>query len=303
MKKTMTALLALFLLSALVTASAQTELPAISAANVCYTLMERYDSFSQESVYYDINTGEQYATTLFNASRVADAREDDTVRYTLQYGTGDTEVYTRGMGYGYNIALQEPYTIHFVADTYEKEILEMAQAKSDDLVEGEILLSEETAPDGRLVVTTQCPTVALPYEADVTGKTMVYRYTLDADTLVIAEFDAYVRDADGSDALYLHSKLTYNEPCELPAALAAVMEGENAREIHVVMDYGTDEEFDYVFDAQLKVAASIVLPNGYELYEDAACTGRFPGAEPDENGNYPLLQTIYAAPMVDWLDP
>lgn len=303
MKKTAAALLAAFLLLASGSAFAETELSAICAANTCHVLMESFDSLSQASVYYDVNTGKEYAATFFNASRTAGAEEDFTVRYTLNYANGDTEVFTGGMGYGYNAELQTPYTMLFAADTYEKTILALAEGKSDDLAEGEILLSENTAPDGKLIVTTQCPTVELPYEADVTGKTMVYRYTLDPDTLVIAEFDAFVRGADGNEAQYLHSTLTYNEAYELPAEIAAIMEGEDAREVHVIMDYGTDDEFDYVFGAKLNVAASIILPDGYELYEDAACTGLFSGIVPDENGHYPLTQTIYAAPTVDWLEP
>lgn len=303
MKKWIAMYLAAFLVLASVGACAETDLTAISTANTCHVLMEHFDSFSQDSVYYDVNTGEVYAKTFFNAARTAGAEEESTVRYTLNYATGDMEVFAGGMGYGYNAQLGLSYTMLFVADTYEETALECAQGKSDDIVEGEILLSEETTPDGKLLVTTQSPSVELPYEADVTGKTMVYRYTLEPDTLVIDEFDAFVRDADGNEMPYLHSALTYNDGYEPPANIAAIMNGENTREIHVIMDYGTDEEFEYVFGAQQKVLASIILPEGYELYEDAACTELLANISPDENGDYPPTQTIYAAPVVDWLEP
>ena len=101
---------------------------------------------------------------------------------------------------------------------------------------------------------------------------------------------------DGSEVLLLHLELELDVQVDVPDFKSQIQSAEEWREVHVIMDPGTAQEFDYVLEAPVNMGLAIYLPEGYALYTNAACTTPFEGTSADADGQYPATMTCYAAP-------
>ncbi|MDO4549266.1 MAG: hypothetical protein Q4D04_14335, partial [Clostridia bacterium] len=159
-------------------------------------------------------------------------------------------------------------------------------------------ISEETMDDGKLLITIEG--MSPPYYAEyAANKPFLFRYTVEPETLLIESFDGYIIGDDGSETLYLHCDCDYNMTIDLdlPDIYSQFENAAEKREIRVIMNPGTDSQAEYTFEAPIDKVLQIAVPNGYNVYDDEACTIISQQPERDENGNFPETITFYVAPI------
>lgn len=96
--------------------------------------------------------------------------------------------------------------------------------------------------------------------------------------------DVYVLVDGGGEMLFVHMEMVAGVRPEAPDLKAQARAATEFREIHVILDPGTEDEFDEVIDVPIDMGVAFQLPGGYALYADTACTIPYNDISPDENG-------------------
>ena len=185
----------------------------------------------------------------------------------------------------------------FVGNAFEEYRAFLMGQNIGEFAEGQTLVSEETGADGLLTVTAEGAAEELAqYVGLDAGQKFRFVYKVDPETLIIKESDSYMIKEDGSEVLLLHLELELDVQVDVPDFKSQIQSAEEWREVHVIMNPGTEQEFDYVLEAPVNMGLVIYLPEGYALYTNAACTTPFEGTSADADGQYPATMTCYAAP-------
>lgn len=288
-------LLALAMLIFSASASAETDIQALTDANVICVAHETYPNTAQYISYFDIETGEP--TEVLISYGVADP--DRGMIYTFVNATQETiEIIGGGNGYGY--ADGQPFMIVFIGDMYEQTMLMYGAQNLGEFAEGQAITGE-TLSDGKLFITTEGVISEDDWiYGEFAGDTLVVYYVVNPENLIIETAEIYIRGADGVEKLYCATAVeTEFDMVKLPFDPAEIMNAEAWREVRIFTDYGTVAEFEYVFEAPVNMPMSVTIPEGYELYNDAEYKEPFAGTPRDENGNYPETQTLYCAPVAE----
>lgn len=150
-----------------------------------------------------------------------------------------------------------------------------------------------------LVVEGSAPATYISFYGMAAAQSYRFHYTADPETLALKTGDVYVLGEDGGETLFVHMEMVTSVRPEAPDLKAQARAATEFREIHVILDPGTEDEFDEVIDVPIDMGVAFQLPDGYALYADAACTLLYEDISPDENGEYPELSTFYAVPSND----
>lgn len=291
MKKLACMLLAAAMLAACAPALAQTDIIALRDANMALNVLDVYPSIVQRSVFYDIETG----AVTDGLDAYCSYSPDAGTTYAYIYANGDTSVYGGGEGYGYIAEAKAPYIMGFLMDDYYMTMIECGQQNMGEFGEAQAIVAEETLPDGKLRITTEgvIGENDVDYVSDFAGLTLVARYTVNPESLLIEAGEVYIRGTDGVEKLYATSTLEIEPVLELPFDADALKNPEALWEVHVISDKGTDAEFDHVFEAPQNALMVIYPPAGYKLYADEACTEEIITIAPDGSGESPAVRTVY----------
>ena len=262
-------------------------------ANTVSAVCAVYPSTVQHVVYYDLQTGKP----AMQADIYTRNDPELGVSHTYLYSDGGAFAWSEGGGYGRHGENGQLYVARCIGSFYEDKMRQIGAQNLGEFGDGQTITAEEVAADGKLHVTTvgPVPEGGAYGDASTSDQTLVARYTIDPETLIMESCDAFVRDAEGVERQALASTLERDPTLVLPFDIAPIREPEATREVCVVLDPGTDAETEQVFIAPLDIVMYLYAPDGYALFDDAACTVPMSSAEPDENGHYPETLTVYCA--------
>ena len=293
MKKASLLLLAALLMLLPFAAVAQTDLAALENANSVMEIADVTQASRQHSIFYNPEDGsEDYSFDCYTWTA-----EDGSIHEAFGYSNGDWEIYDAEGGQGIYGGESHPYVMGFVGDAFEEYRAFLMGQNVGEFAEGQTLVSEETGADGLLTVTVEGAAEQLSqYVGLDAGQKFRFVYQVDPETLIIKASDSYIVKEDGSETLLQHLEHEIDVQVDVPDFKSQIQSAEEWREVHVIMDPGTDQEFDYVLEAPVNMGMVLYLPEGYALYADAACTMPFEGTPADADGQYPAASTCYAAP-------
>ncbi len=293
MKKVSLLLLAVFLMLLPFAAVAQTDLASLENANSIMAIMDVTQASRQHSIFYNAEDGSEdqsYDCYTWKS-------EDGSIHEAFGYSNGDWEIYDAEGGQGIYGGESQPYVMGFVGDAFEDYRAFLMGQNVGEFAEGQTLVSEEIGADGLLTVTVEGAAEQLSqYVGLDAGQKFRFVYQVDPETLIIKESDSYIVKEDESETLLLHLEHEIDIQVDVPDFKSQIQNAEEWREVHVIMDPGTEQEFDYVLEAPTNMGMVLCLPEGYALYEDATCTTPFEGTPADADGQYPASSTCYAAP-------
>ena len=293
MKKVSLLLLAALLMLLPFAAMAQTDLAALENANTTMAIMDATRAARQHSVFYS----HDYGSEVFSYDCYTWRAEDGSIHEAFGYSNGDWEIFDAEGGQGIYGGEGLPYVMGFVGDAFEEYRAFLMGQNIGEFAEGQTLVSEETGADGLLTVTAEGAAEELAqYVGLDAGQKFRFVYKVDPETLIIKASDSYMIKEDGSEVLLLHLELELDVQVDVPDFKSQIQSAEEWREVHVIMDPGMAQEFDYVLEAPVNMGLAIYLPEGYALYTNAACTTPFEGTSADADGQHPATMTCYAAP-------
>lgn len=294
-KKALGIVLTLLLLAACATAMGETDIQAFIDANTIGSIQQIHPICAQTVTIYEPDDGAISQRYTF----YSEVDPDKGTTYSIVDQDGNIMIYGRGEGYRY-VYDDNQFTVYgFLGSTYEELMSSLYAQNAGEFFDGTKIVAEEMLEDGDMVITTEG---VLPADYELTGgayagQTLVVYYIVNPETLIIESSDIYVRGEDGAELVIADALMEFDETVDLPFDLEALRNPEKTRELHVILDPGTDNEFDHVFTAPLNAGMSFYMPQGYEMYTDKDCTVLMTDAEPDENGNYPDNLVFYCAPV------
>ncbi|MBQ3079175.1 MAG: hypothetical protein IJC48_04130 [Clostridia bacterium] len=237
-------------------------------------------------IYYD-----DYGAEMFSTYSFAKSDENGEALIVYEDSEGNIEILTGGACAGFDAWSVQMYSAAFVLDEYERAIEEFERNffKSEKL--NEKIVSIENV-GGRQVITTNAAFSDFP--EDGYQKT---EYILDEDGVYLDEYREYNVMPDGSEIQTSYADITMNAEYQLPEELLAVLYPEETRLIRVILNCDSRDEEIFEYAAPADVDMQLIYPEEYMLYEDKEGTRMYAGAQPDENGLYPALITLYLAEL------
>lgn len=292
MKKFLLILLAA-LLAFPMTAVAGVDLTAMTAANAVLALVDAYGSYCQSVAIYSHEDGSEWNPYDFYVWQ----EDDGTVQIAFQYMNGDWDFYGDGGGYGYSAFLKKPYLLVFLRDAYETYMYDLLRQNACEFADVQHIISEKTTTDGllNLIVEGFAPDFYAGFFGVDAPQTYRFYYTADSETLVLKTSDVYILGDEGGETRILHTEVLPGVHPKAPNFKAEISAATEWREVHVILDPGTEDESDEVIYVPIDMPLGFHLPDGYALYNDVACATPYAGESPDENGRYPKILIVYAA--------
>ena len=269
------------------------DLTAMTAANAVLALVDAYGSYCQSVAIYSHEDGSEWNSYDFYVWQ----EDDGTVQIAFQYMNGDWDFYGDGGGYGYSAFLKKPYLLVFLRDAYETYMYDLLRQNACEFADGQHIISEKTTTDGllHLIVEGFAPDFYAGFFGVDATQTYRFYYTADSETLVLKTSDIYILGGEGGETRILHTEVLPGVHPKSPDFQAEISVATEWREVHVILDPGTEDESDEAIYVPIDMPLGFHLPEGYALYNDVACATPYAGESPDENGRYPEISTVYAA--------
>lgn len=264
---------------------------AYASANSIGALHDAHSPMLEILTFYDLDTGE---VSRFTEMYFINDPDSD-LRYVYLYSDGDVSVLTNDGGYGRHSDGMQLYALGWIGDAHAEILRMIEEANIGEFYDDQIIVSEELSADGKLLLTTEGPVPqdAENYAEELWAQTLVVRYVIDPATLVMDSSEGWIQYGDGAEKLYFTSTSHFGVTPEIPFDPSPITEPKETRQIRVILNPGTDAETEQVVTAPLDIIIYLYEPDGYALFDDAACTVPASSVSADENGHYPQTQTIY----------
>lgn len=252
------------------------DLAEVVAANKADVLLRNYDSFEM--------------VLRSDGEEVYRMYVDETITYYC-----DTSGYQELFGDDFEFFFDEGQYYGTVLCGYDFSLWDVYQSLSDETAKEPILSSTTNKKEITLVTAasdedlhTLLDEYDLPYQD---GDTMTCTYLLDAKTLALLRLEEVLIHKDGSQKCIELIEFTYNTPLpdEAEAMLLRSKPENDLRTLTIVLDPNTKAEQSFFKTVRKGDQFGFILPEGYTLYTDEACTIPFDFSAPSDPDAHMLL--------------
>lgn len=258
----------------------------LGEVNSAENLIENYGSFSIEDITY----GEEGEEKLFIYV--------DEDRLAREWPAGELDIMDYGQEkniYSYDPETDTLYELLYGDDTlFEQMVSDNRPEGTFVFLEGENVVADENTDEGRKIVTETSWEDSPENQKELGLKeeeTAKFEYLVDPDTFVLKGLTLSFVSPDGAERMAVKETFTAGaKRYELPEKYQEMLQSKDTRKMTLVMDAGTEQEETFSKDIPKGVAAAVLIPAEYVLYDDEACTQLH-----EKNDNFDEDQTLYAA--------